>query len=171
MPLASTTVFGVEFASLDGFLTSFLGNGGGGGGGGGADNVAVVIGGADDDLDSGGDDDGDGEVGRKEFHKAMKALGLEVPKQSIDDLVSSSRTLPSTSSLMPQSDSRALAFSRALRQFSEWDKDGGGSIGYKELQKILQARNDSPVQGEKPKAAANAVKALGRITKAVKAAS
>ena len=43
------------------------------------------------------DTDGDGEVSRKEFHKAMKSLGLEVPKEAIDSL------------------------------FDEWDKDGGGA--------------------------------------------
>jgi len=56
------------------------------------------------------DADGDGEVSRAEFHKAMPALGLDVPKEAVDEL------------------------------FSEWDKDGGGSINYQELRKILQAR-------------------------------
>ena len=32
------------------------------------------------------DTDGDGEVDRKEFHKAMPALGLDVPKAEIDAL-------------------------------------------------------------------------------------
>jgi len=56
------------------------------------------------------DVDGDGEVSRKEFHKAMPALGLEVPKAAIDEL------------------------------FSQWDASGDGAIGYKELQKILAKR-------------------------------
>lgn len=34
------------------------------------------------------DDNGDGEVSRKEFHRAMPALGLDVPKKAIDDLFS-----------------------------------------------------------------------------------
>ena len=55
------------------------------------------------------DADGDGEVSRKEFHKAMGHLGLEVPKREIDKL------------------------------FDSWDKDGGGSLDFKELQKILRA--------------------------------
>ena len=56
------------------------------------------------------DVDGDGEVSRKEFHKAMPALGLEVPKAAIDEL------------------------------FSQWDASGDGAIGYKELKKILAKR-------------------------------
>ena len=65
------------------------------------------------------DADGDGEVSRKEFHKAMPALGLEVPKAAIDEL------------------------------FSQWDRSGDGSIGYKELTKILRARPSAaqPVKG------------------------
>ena len=61
------------------------------------------------DLFRSWDSDGDGQVSRAEFHKAMPELGLDVPKRFIDDL------------------------------FSEWDKDGGGEIGYKELVKILKA--------------------------------
>jgi len=61
------------------------------------------------DLFRSWDADGDGQVSRAEFHKAMAALGLEVEKQIIDDL------------------------------FSEWDKDGGGELGYNELVKILRA--------------------------------
>jgi hypothetical protein len=49
----------------------------------------------------------DGEVTRKEFHKAMPALGLDVPKRDIDAL------------------------------FSEWDRDGGGALEFGELKKIL----------------------------------
>ena len=54
------------------------------------------------------DTDGDGEVSRKEFHKAMKQLGLEVPKKDIDEL------------------------------FDSWDPDGGGTLDFKELQKVLR---------------------------------
>jgi len=61
------------------------------------------------DLFRSWDADGDGQVSRAEFHKAMAALGLEVEKKIIDDL------------------------------FSEWDKDGGGELGYQELVKILRA--------------------------------
>ena len=54
------------------------------------------------------DEDGDGEVTRKEFHAAMPKLGLDVPKEAIDEL------------------------------FSSWDNDGGGALDFKELQKILR---------------------------------
>lgn len=53
------------------------------------------------------DVDGDGQVSKKEFHRAMPALGLEVPKKEVDTL------------------------------FDSWDKDGGGTLGYAELRKIL----------------------------------
>ena len=43
------------------------------------------------------DTDGDGEVSRKEFHKAMPLLGFDASKKDIDDL------------------------------FTAWDKDGGAS--------------------------------------------
>ena len=67
------------------------------------------------DLFRSWDADGDGEVTRAEFHKAMKALGLEVPKKEVDTL------------------------------FDEWDRGGDGAIGFKELQKILSsARPTSP---------------------------
>ena len=61
------------------------------------------------DLFRNWDADGDGEVSRAEFHKAMPALGLEVPKDAIDKL------------------------------FTEWDKSGDGSLGLRELTKILRA--------------------------------
>ena len=60
------------------------------------------------DLFRGWDTDGDGEVSRKEFHKAMPLLGFDASKKDIDDL------------------------------FTAWDKDGGGSLDFKELQKILR---------------------------------
>ena len=86
------------------------------------------------------------QVTRKEFHKAMPNLGLEVPKESIDEL------------------------------FTEWDKDGGGALNLKELQKILsQARVASPpikpaakkVQdaGSATMAALSATKALSKLGK------
>ena len=52
------------------------------------------------DLFRSWDSDGDGQVSRAEFHKAMPALGLDVPKKDIDEL------------------------------FNQWDVDGGGEIGY-----------------------------------------
>ena len=55
------------------------------------------------------DTDGDGEVSRKEFHKAMPMLGFEATKKDINEL------------------------------FDSWDKDGGGSLDFRELQKILKA--------------------------------
>jgi len=53
------------------------------------------------------DQDGDGEISRKEFHRAMPALGFDVPKADIDAL------------------------------FNRWDTDGGGSLAYRELKKLL----------------------------------
>ena len=61
------------------------------------------------DLFRGWDTDGDGEVSRKEFHKAMPMLGFEATKKDINEL------------------------------FDSWDKDGGGSLDFRELQKILKA--------------------------------
>ena len=46
-------------------------------------------------------------MSRKEFHKAMPALGLDVPKADVDEL------------------------------FNLWDNDGGGSLAYKELKTLL----------------------------------
>lgn len=63
------------------------------------------------DLFRSWDADGDGEVSRKEFHKAMPALGLEVPKADVDIL------------------------------FNTWDSDGGGSLAYKELKRILTGQH------------------------------
>ena len=69
------------------------------------------------DLFRSWDADGDGQVTRAEFHRAMSILGLEVPKASIDDL------------------------------FNQWDRDGGGELGLQELTKILRAPGkSSPVQ-------------------------
>ena len=53
------------------------------------------------------DADGDGQVSKKEFRKAMPLLGVDFPKDVIDGL------------------------------FDEFDVDGGGSIGYAELKKML----------------------------------
>ena len=61
------------------------------------------------DLFRGRDTDGDGEVSRKEFHKAMPLLGFEASKKDIDEL------------------------------FDTWDSDGGGSLDFKELRRILSA--------------------------------
>ena len=67
-------------------------------------NAARVI-----DLFRQWDTDGDGEVSREEFHKAMPKLGLEdLDKKSVDDL------------------------------FNAWDADGGGSLDFKELSTILK---------------------------------
>ena len=59
------------------------------------------------------DTDGDGEVSRKEFHKAMPLLGFDASKKDIDDL------------------------------FSSWDADGGGSLDFGELKKILTSATRS----------------------------
>ena len=88
------------------------------------------------DLFRSWDADGDGEVSRAEFHKAMPALGLEVPKKDIDDL------------------------------FSEWDKDGGGALGLRELQKILaQSNRPPPKPAEKvQEAAGTAMATMGALS-------
>ena len=69
------------------------------------DNAVRVI-----DLFRDWDDDGDGQVSKKEFRKAMVALGLKVGRKDADAL------------------------------FDTFDPDGGGSIDYKELQKALKRR-------------------------------
>ena len=48
-------------------------------------------------------------MSRKEFHKAMPLLGFEASKKDIDEL------------------------------FNSWDSDGGGSLDFKELRRILSA--------------------------------
>jgi len=63
------------------------------------------------DLFRSWDTDGDGEVSRSEFHRAMPELGLEVPKRDIDEL------------------------------FDEWDKGGDGALNLKDLQRILAQAN------------------------------
>mmetsp|Transcript_30588 Transcript_30588/g.79432 ORF Transcript_30588/g.79432 Transcript_30588/m.79432 type:complete len:732 (-) Transcript_30588:437-2632(-) len=75
-------------------------------------NAAKVL-----DLFRSWDDNGDGQVTRAEFHKAMTTLGLEVPASSVDEL------------------------------FDQWDSDGGGEIGLKEMTKILRqsmSKSSSP---------------------------
>jgi len=79
------------------------------------------------------DTDGDGEVSRKEFRKAMPELGLNVDLKEIDAL------------------------------FDMWDADGGGSLEFKELTKILRTSTSTrpaslgstpaaaPVTASKPK--------------------
>lgn len=95
-------------------------------------NSARVI-----DLFRSWDENGDGEVSRAEFQKAMPALGLEVPKKDINDL------------------------------FDSWDKDGGGALGLRELQKILSSsRVQSGKKGEsKGVAAVAAVTKMNSLAK------
>ena len=59
------------------------------------------------------DEDGDGTVTKKEFRKAMPHLGLEVPKEAIDEL------------------------------FDTIDPDGSGQLSFKELQKALRRTGDA----------------------------
>jgi hypothetical protein len=90
------------------------------------------------------DADGDGEVTRTEFHRAMVALGLEVPKKEIDKL------------------------------FSEWDKSGDGSIGFKELQKILKAPSSPAqpkTVADAGKNVATSIKAVSKLSAAAKLAA
>ena len=88
------------------------------------------------------DDNGDGEITRAEFHKAMPALGLDVPKKDIDEL------------------------------FNEWDSGGDGSLSFRELKKILSQTLVKAKGGDKKKAAfddppAPEVKKAGNAMKAV----
>ena len=87
------------------------------------------------DLFRSWDADGDGQVSRAEFHKAMPALGLEVPKKYIDDL------------------------------FTEWDADGGGSLGYNELSKILRAGGTRKTAAAPAVAATAFVAKLKKVSK------
>ena len=73
------------------------------------------------------------QVSRKEFRKAMPALGLEVPAKDIDTL------------------------------FDSWDKDGGGSLNFKELQKILRAPAKNTPSPKGMGSAAAAVKAANKL--------
>ena len=54
------------------------------------------------------DRDGDGQIGRPDFHKALKQLGLDVPKKEIDQL------------------------------FDQWDEDRSGAISFDELKHLLR---------------------------------
>ena len=73
------------------------------------------------------DRSGDGEVDRKEFHKAMPALGLDVPKAEIDAL------------------------------FDEWDPDHSGQISFEELskqhggdlEKVIELRDPCKAKAQK----------------------
>ena len=60
------------------------------------------------------DADGDGEVSKKEFRKAMPAIGLDVSVQEVDAL------------------------------FDSWDRDGGGALNFKELSKVLKSPPSPP---------------------------
>ena len=74
------------------------------------------------------DTDGDGEVSRKEFHKAMPLLGFDASKKDIDDL------------------------------FSQWDTDGGGSLDFGELKKILTSATRSGSADAKKRAEQEKIK-------------
>ena len=76
------------------------------------------------------DTDGDGEVSKQEFLKAMPKLGFDVDKKDIEKL------------------------------FDEWDTDGGGSLSFPELKKILtQARRPDSSKPDASKKLGGAVKA------------
>ena len=71
-------------------------------------NAARVI-----DLFREWDTDGNGEISRSEFHKAIVKLGFDAPKSDIDEL------------------------------FTAWDPDGSGTLDFKELRKILKTEPSS----------------------------
>jgi hypothetical protein len=66
------------------------------------------------DLFRAWDANGDGEVSKKEFRKAMPTIGLDVPVQEVDAL------------------------------FDSWDQDGGGVLNFKELSKVLRSPPPPP---------------------------
>jgi len=66
------------------------------------------------DLFRAWDANGDGEVSKKEFRKALPTIGLDVPVQEVDAL------------------------------FDSWDQDGGGVLHYKELSKVLRSPAPPP---------------------------
>ena len=85
------------------------------------------------------DADGDGEITRKEFRKAMPMLGLEVPVSAVDEL------------------------------YDQWDSDGGGAINFKELQRVLNRKgNPSSPSGGAKKPVALAAKTAMAAAKLVK---
>lgn len=87
------------------------------------------------DLFRSWDSDGDGEVSRKEFQKAIPALGYDVPKEAIDEL------------------------------FDFWDNDGGGSLAYKELKKLLAGQPSPKGPSTKMgKAAADTKRLAGAVS-------
>ena len=87
------------------------------------------------DLFRAWDADGDGVVTRSEFHRSMPALGLEVPKSSIDEL------------------------------FSSWDHDGGGELSLKELTKILRAPSPKVKVSPEVRKATSAAVSVTRMTR------
>ena len=76
------------------------------------------------------DKNGDGEVDLSEFRRAIPALGLDVPQETVDEL------------------------------FREWDKDGGGAITFKELSSILKHAGRAAAAMAKAKGATNVMAAL-----------
>lgn len=88
------------------------------------------------DLFRSWDTNGDGQVSRAEFHKAIPALGLEVPKSDVDAL------------------------------FDTWDNDGGGSLAYKELKKILGGPPSPAFAAAKAAEATKAVQSAVTVAKA-----
>jgi len=71
------------------------------------------------DLFRNWDENGDGEVSRKEFRRAMPALGMDLPVDVIDDL------------------------------FDQYDPDKSGSIEFKEMQKMLSGRSSAKPASKK----------------------
>ena len=74
---------------------------------------------------------------RQEFHKAMPMLGFDAPKKDVDAL------------------------------FDSWDRDGGGSLELKELQRALRG-DAAPAGAAAVQAAGSRLKTMGGVATAMK---
>ena len=93
----------------------------------------------------------------------MTALGLEVPSRATSKCFTAPSVHPVRSApLTPLHCACGVQVPKVEvdKLFDEWDKDGGGSLNFKELQKVLtQARTEPPT----PNPALAAMKAVGKL--------